>query len=412
VKTGNNLRLLGGVMWTVSPEFFAPVMTTGIRSMVRMGADTVLNAGEMKKMTKRQKEILMMGNEIGSTSRLSDTGMFELEADDTFKKLLNKWQQLGDFTVDKAFGLGIWTRYAKIKAGAMIMMTMGDMAMKKTLSKTDKMALNRMGLDDELWAYASENIRKHSTTMDGGTIDIHMEKWPKGRLWDETLAGIHQEIDNTILTPGIGSRPFIGDTLTGSLMLQYKTFTTLATSRYWMAGIQRLGMGDMRPAIQFALISTSAAMATRLRIETRPKEARREWDATDYVREGIIYGGMSGLVGDLSTIVGAATGGYDAFSLLPGFDPVVMSKYRGTQTVWGGVAGPTMSLGSDLITALRASADVMTGEGPTLGGIRAFKRTLPYNNYLLFNLPYSEQTGVPSIHGATSKLYEMIGRDQ
>ena len=100
-----------------------------------------------------------------------------------------------------------------------------------------------------------------------------MGKWSNNSLRNHVETAIAGDVKHYQLEPGIGSIPFLGDTVHGALLLQFKSFILMSTSRHLMAGVQKATTGDGKAVSQMILMSAAGSLGYALRSQSYNREA-------------------------------------------------------------------------------------------------------------------------------------------
>ena len=372
LKLGSVMTKLGGVMMSTLPEVAAGLNSVGVRGYMHHVAGWVSNSKDMRAMTRAQREDYSLGLQGSMSLRIAEMG----EYDAGMSATLRKAHQVTDITLDKAFGLGIWTRMITAQSGIMIQSKIGRLMFKDVLSKTDKVDLARMGLDETAIKAIKKQVRLHGKKISGGSVDMRIGEWKDEHIAQKVMDAVFGETENTIIKPRTGSTPFIGKTAIGSLLLQFKQFTIASTSRYRLADMQRIFSGDIRALERQIAFIGMGALSWELKKMAYGQSDKEETDA-EYLASAMSHGGGIGMALELMNFADEQVNGGN-------------SRYLGNRSLKGMVTGPGVGLLSDGIDSAGTLARMFTNGDVSEGDVRKLRRVIPGNNWLvtkpLFNM--------------------------
>ncbi|ECC3314454.1 hypothetical protein XV43_001604 [Salmonella enterica subsp. enterica] len=227
--------------------------------------------------------------------------------------------------------------------------------------------LAKLGINDNMAARIRSEFEKHGEVIDGWHIG-NFEKWD-----DQHVAGVFQsavlkDVNNTVITPGIGDTPLWASTPLGKTIFQFKSFATASYNRATLGGLQE-GTGQFYygTAFQIAL----GALTYALKQAANGKEV--DWTPQKLVIEGIDRSGILGPLMEYNNMAEKATGGMIGLGALLGTG--TQSRYASRGFI-GSALGPTFGL---LDTITDVTAGVLNGEAGdrVLHNVRTL---LPGNN--------------------------------
>ncbi len=379
LKSAAVLQGLGSVILSATPEIAAALSSVGVQGYMKHAMAAMFDRKAMKELTKRQKSVLYIGDQVHSVMRMAEHGEYDLGAGG-FTRGMHK---AADFAVDKGFMLGFWTRGMERKVAIAVadrigmLLNRANVAADGTISgltKMQHMDLNRIGMDDGVIRMAKAEM-PNSNKLTGGVVDLNTIEWGNQDIAKKVENVISGEVANVIIRPGTGSTPFIGKTMMGSMALQFKQFVLASTSKYFIADMQRLMMLDSRAAqkqIAFLLLGTAQWEMRRhiYGIEDEPED----WG--DKLKAGYSYGGGGGIGVDILNYADQLVGsGSNA-------------KYRGNRDVFSGL-GPWLKTSTDFAKSLSGVSNLIKNGELTGEQIKAMRQTLPGNNYI-FTRPLVE----------------------
>ncbi|MEM5851035.1 hypothetical protein ABK939_23930 [Citrobacter freundii] len=227
--------------------------------------------------------------------------------------------------------------------------------------------LAKLGINDNMAARIRSEFEKHGEVIDGWHIG-NFEKWD-----DQHVAGVFQsavlkDVNNTVITPGIGDTPLWASTPLGKTIFQFKSFATASYNRATLGGLQE-GTGQFYygTAFQIAL----GALTYALKQAANGKEV--DWTPQKLVIEGIDRSGILGPLMEYNNMAEKATGGMIGLGSLLGTG--TQSRYASRGFI-GSALGPTFGL---LDTITDVTAGVLNGDAGdrVLHNVRTL---LPGNN--------------------------------
>lgn len=227
--------------------------------------------------------------------------------------------------------------------------------------------LAKLGINDNMAARIRSEFEKHGEVIDGWHIG-NFEKWD-----DQHVAGVFQsavlkDVNNTVITPGIGDTPLWASTPLGKTIFQFKSFATASYNRATLGGLQE-GTGQFYygTAFQIAL----GALTYALKQSANGKDV--DWTPQKLVIEGIDRSGILGPLMEYNNMAEKATGGMIGLGALLGTG--TQSRYASRGFI-GSALGPTFGL---LDTITDVTAGVLNGDAGdrVLHNVRTL---LPGNN--------------------------------
>ena len=219
-------------------------------------------------------------------------------------------------------------------------------------------------------------------------LDRHGESvgdftFPKADAWTDAgtsrlyRASLRKQVDQIIVTPGIGDRPTMAtSTMAGRLMFQFKSFALSATSKILMSGLQQADAAALNGVILSTLLGSVSA-GFKMWDSDRGDELKK-WTVGKWISEGVDRSGVTGIFSDIHNITEKLSRGAVGISRFTGGQQ--SSRYASRNWV-GSVAGPTLG------TATQLGGAVGNAFAATLGDDRwktsdtdQFMRALPYSN--------------------------------
>ncbi|EMG3684438.1 hypothetical protein V4251_001817 [Serratia marcescens] len=367
LRSANFVTKLGGMTVSAIPDLARGVMVNGFSNSMR-GYSALISRSpafkasraEMKKMAVGLETILhtrarTMGDLVDSSSRTTAVEAGMERVTDVFGKLT----LMGHFDdVNKSVS-GMITSDSILSGAA---------AAKK---------LAKLGINPNMAGRIRSEFQKHGEVIDGWHIG-NFEKWE-----DQHVAGVFQsavlkDVNNTVITPGIGDTPLWASTPLGKTVFQFKSFATASYNRATLGGLQegtaqfyygtafQIGLGALTYALKQA--------ANGKDIDTSPQKL---------VLEGLDRSGILGPLMEYNNMAEKASGGMVGLGAI--FGTGTQSRYASRGFI-GSALGPTFGL---LDTLTDVTSGVLNGDA----GDRVLHngRTLLPGNNLFWIAPLINQ---------------------
>lgn len=367
LRSANFVTKLGGMTVSAIPDLARGVMVNGFSNSMR-GYSALISRSpafkasraEMKKMAVGLETILhtrarTMGDLVDSSSRTTSVEAGMERVTDVFGKLT----LMGHFDdVNKSVS-GMITSDSILSGAA----------------TTKKLA--KLGINPNMAGRIRGEFQKHGEVIDGWHIG-NFEKWD-----DQYVAGVFQsavlkDVNNTVITPGIGDTPLWASTPLGKTVFQFKSFATASYNRATLGGLQegtaqfyygtafQIGLGALTYALKQA--------ANGKDIDTSPQKL---------VLEGLDRSGILGPLMEYNNMAEKASGGIVGLGAI--FGTGTQSRYASRGFI-GSALGPTFGL---LDTLTDVTSGVLNGDA----GDRVLHngRTLLPGNNLFWIAPLINQ---------------------
>ncbi|ASM07597.1 hypothetical protein [Serratia marcescens] len=367
LRSANFVTKLGGMTVSAIPDLARGVMVNGFSNSMR-GYSALISRSpafkasraEMQKMAVGLETILhtrarTMGDLVDSSSRTTAVEAGMERVTDVFGKLT----LMGHFDdVNKSVN-GMITSDSILS---------GATAVKK---------LAKLGINPNMAGRIRSEFQKHGEVIDGWHIG-NFEKWD-----DQHVAGVFQsavlkDVNNTVITPGIGDTPLWASTPLGKTVFQFKSFATASYNRATLGGLQegtaqfyygtafQIGLGALTYALKQA--------ANGKDIDTSPQKL---------VLEGLDRSGILGPLMEYNNMAEKASGGMVGLGAI--FGTGTQSRYASRGFI-GSALGPTFGL---LDTLTDVTSGVLNGDA----GDRVIHnaRTLLPGNNLFWIAPLINQ---------------------
>lgn len=367
LRSANFVTKLGGMTVSAIPDLARGVMVNGFSNSMR-GYSALISRSpafkasraEMQKMAVGLETILhtrarTMGDLVDSSSRTTavEAGM------DRVTDVFGKLTLMGHFDdVNKSVN-GMITSDSILS---------GEAAAKK---------LAKLGINPNMASRIRSEFQKHGEVIDGWHIG-NFEKWD-----DQHVAGVFQsavlkDVNNTVITPGIGDTPLWASTPLGKTVFQFKSFATASYNRATLGGLQE-GTAQFYYGTAFQI--GLGALTYALKQAANGKEV--EMTPQKLVLEGLDRSGILGPLMEYNNMAEKASGGMVGLGAI--FGTGTQSRYASRGFI-GSALGPTFGL---LDTLTDVTSGVLNGDA----GDRVIHnaRTLLPGNNLFWIAPLINQ---------------------
>lgn len=206
--------------------------------------------------------------------------------------------------------------------------------------------LAKLGIDDNMVARIQQQFAKHGKTVDNQRIG-NSSAWDDPAVRAAFESAVVKDVNNTIVTPGIGDTPLWASTQMGKLIFQFKSFIFGSYNRATVGGIQAgeaqfyygLGLQLMLGAMTYAIKNTLAGRE----VDYAPEKL---------VLEGIDRSGALGPLMEFNNTLEKVSAGTLGFG--PALGTGTQSRYASRNAI-GSILGPSFdSMGklSDIATGI------------------------------------------------------------
>ncbi|OVZ82185.1 hypothetical protein [Yersinia kristensenii] len=233
-------------------------------------------------------------------------------------------------------------------------------------SKSDA-RLAKLGIDENMLSRVQQQFSKHGKTIDGLRIG-NSSAWDDPAVRSTFESAVVKDVNNTIVTPGIGDTPLWSSSQTGKLVFQFKSFIFGSYNRSTVGGIQAgeaqfyygLGLQLMLGAMTYAIKNTLAGRD----VDYAPEKL---------TLEGIDRSGVLGPLMEFNNTLEKVSAG--TLGLGPLLGTGTQSRYA-SRGVIGSIAGPTFGT----LDNLRAISTGVLGGDFDKEAIRATRQLIPGQN--------------------------------
>ncbi|MHA7847243.1 hypothetical protein [Serratia sp. D1N4] len=342
VRAGNVLRnvnyltKLGGMTVSAVPDLARAVMVNGFGKTFSAYGKWLSRSPAWKAS---REEMQKMGTALDIV--LSDRSRAIADIADGFSQRTMLESGL-DYATGKFGNLTLmnqWNAFHKSLNG----MNTADIILGATKSNP---RLAKLGIDDSMAARIQQQFNKHGKTVDGLRIG-NSSAWDDPVVRSAFESAVVKDVNNTIVTPGIGDTPLWSSSQMGKLVFQFKSFIFGSYNRSTVGGIQAgeaqfyygLGLQLMLGAMTYAIKNTLAGRD----VDYAPEKL---------VLEGIDRSGVLGPLMEFNNTLEKVSAGTLGFG--PALGTGTQSRYASRNAI-GSLLGPSFdSLGklSDIATGI------------------------------------------------------------
>ena len=367
-KTWNVLTMMGGAAISSIPDIARIVMTEGINNFV--GTSLRLFHSESRKAIAGMNR--QMINESGEAldMLLSLRALQMADVGSTFGRTSRVQKSMQDMTGPYFLlnGLNVWNTMMKEWAGLVIAQRMtksirGDW---QRLTKNDRDRLLANGIDGPMAGRIKSMLDQHRTVRDGFSFP-NIENWTDlgaSRTFNNAL---NQQINRTIVTPGIGDRALWTQKPFGSVIGQFKSFGQGSTQRVLISGLQEGNAYFMQGAI---MMTAMGMLVNEFKRYQNGIEYERTWG--QMLWEGVERAGLPAVFSDFNHVLETVSNNHISMDALAGGKPMNYDHRR----YMGEFMGPTGSTISNLLNITQKALDNDYGDSFT----KSLRRITPYQN--------------------------------
>ena len=264
------------------------------------------------------------------------------------------------------------------------------------LTKRQVREINELGITNDMIMGIAEQVQKHGTRVRGGSVHININDWDgkiDGGLSQQAMDvrdAVVKEVQNTIIEPTAGEVPWLGKTVQGSLIMQFKTFLLASTSKYFMQDMQRIFRGDMRGAERQMAFWGMGYLVTEAKTELYGLD-RDDRTPTSLAADIFANGGGGGIVAEILNGLQHKYGAETA-------------RYSGNRTVEGMLIGAgtqqLLQQGKVISDLLSGHFTPGIGQDATSSSTKNLRKSIPGNNFLFTR---------PIVNKGEEELYDILG---
>lgn len=342
VRAGNVLRnmnyltKLGGMTVSAVPDLARAVMVNGFSKTFSAYGKWLARSPAWKA---NKQEMQKMGTALDIV--LSDRSRAIADIADGFSQRSALESGL-DYATGKFGNLTLmnqWNSFHKALNG----MNTADIILNSTKSNP---RLAKLGIDDNMAARIQQQFNKHGKTVDGLRIG-NSSAWDDPAVRAAFESAVVKDVNNTIVTPGIGDTPLWSSSQMGKLIFQFKSFIFGSYNRATAGGIQA---GDAQFYYGLAMQLMLGAMTYAIKNTIAGRDV--DYAPEKLVLEGIDRSGALGPLMEFNNTLEKVSAG--TLGLGPALGTGTQSRYASRNAI-GSLLGPSFdSLGklSDIATGV------------------------------------------------------------
>ncbi|BAV81105.1 putative internal virion protein 1 [Vibrio phage CKB-S2] len=388
----NFLSMLGGMTVSAIPDLARPIMQHGFKNAM----SNIVPFARIAWSNSRIRDVFRLA-EAGDKKALQAKAELQEVGVAVDYLLSTRAQAISDITADNLevgpIGRGMekasnmfgnwslmnhWNDAMKIWGGLIIqsriMKAAQTVAAGGKLSKAQRIAMTRTGLDENTLKMIAEQFNKYGE-KDGSLFLARSDQWDNIQFADNsTLTERYQnavlgDVENTIVTPSVGDKPWWFDTNEAAKHItQFKSFF-LASSTKMVGNLQQ---NDAAFYSGVVLSIGLGAMASNIKEILRGKEP--DYSVNNQLKEGLDYSGVMGWVAEPIAMADKWSGGRVGMGTLLGVEGQG-TRYQSRGTV-GALLGPSVSTGENMINIVNG----VLGEEWTPNHTRSVRKLIPAQN--------------------------------
>lgn len=369
VRAMSFMALLGGMTVSAIPDIARPIMQHGFRAWVRALGPTfgaAIRASSVKTSNKGWRELgvaaeSILGSRAFAMGLLDETNSFVYRQSQIFAQ---------------ATGMNAWNSTMKMIAARTAQnRIIRDIEGYARATPRAKERLAKAGFSDNDIAGLQAQLARHKESLFGAD-EAATAKWEDRKLAQRFERAIFRDVENTIITPGIGDKPLFMNAQWGATLMQFKTFFMAAHNQMLLNGGQQLARGDIK-----FLTGASLAWGLGMLVEiAKLGEQGRLDELDDYnwadkIKAGLDRSGTMSIPMDIFNILDRFGGGRvgDFVGLNVEGSRMYQRNFAGT------LAGPAVGYASDFVNA--AQSLLARGE-LTEYDLYSFRKLMPYQNHI------------------------------
>jgi len=342
VRAGNVLRnmnyltKLGGMTVSAVPDLARAVMVNGFSKTFSAYGKWLARSPAWKA---NKQEMQKMGTALDIV--LSDRSRAIADIADGFSQRSALESGL-DYATGKFGNLTLmnqWNSFHKALNG----MNTADIILNSTKSNP---RLAKLGIDDNMAARIQQQFNKHGKTVDGLRIG-NSSAWDDPAVRAAFESAVVKDVNNTIVTPGIGDTPLWSSSQMGKLVFQFKSFIFGSYNRATVGGIQA---GDAQFYYGLAMQLMLGAMTYAIKNTIAGRDV--DYAPEKLVLEGVDRSGVLGPLMEFNNTLEKVSAGTLGFG--PALGTGTQSRYASRNAI-GSILGPSFdSMGklSDIATGI------------------------------------------------------------
>lgn len=395
----NYVTKLGGMTASALPDPARNIMVHGILRTVGDGLIPLLsNFSSFGKLTQELRDMGIATDMMTNVrmNAISDTIANDFSRGNWLERMLDKTSNhFGMITLMAPWNTAMKQFSGVIGMARLVKAIRDDVAGSISAKDREWLRSSMIGADD-----AKRIMRQ----LDTHSIDNNGLNLPNVLEWDDKSsarlfrASIRRQVDQVIVTPGIGDIPTMATaTMAGRMVFQFKSFALSSTSRVLMSGLQQSDAAILNGVI---LSVALGAMASAFKMWDAGKgDELANWTPSKWITEGVDRSGVTGIISDVNNMLEKVTRGSVGLGRLTGGEQA--SRYA-SRDVAGALFGPTIGTVSSIAGVIgNASLAAFGSDTWHEGDGNRLVRTAPFNNVLFARQLFKEAgDGIDRVMGA------------
>jgi len=379
---------LGGM--TVS-AFTDPARFVMVHGLARTFSDGLIpmfaNFGQFKKTARELERLHGVAEMITDSRALRMADISDTWGQNTkFERLVQSGgRQFGMVSLMAPWNATM-KQFASIMTLNRIMRNAVKRAEGKTLSKGEQEYMAFLGISDGAARRMGIEFKQHGVKKNGLWLP-NAENWAPeaGNVRDALSVALRKDIDRTIVTPSVGEKPKFASTMTGALMLQFKSFAFSATQKMLIAGLQQRDAAAVNGAL-LSMVLGGLVYYLKGEMAGKPALIPTSIDDTNwgvFMGEAFDRSGLAGILMEGNNLVEKVSRGKVGLAALTG-KPI--SRYASRNTLQS-LAGPTFGLAED---ALDIAGSVFDDRQWTRKDNHRIRQVIPGQNIFYLRKPIDQ----------------------
>jgi GNAT superfamily N-acetyltransferase len=387
MMTLNYMRMLGGMTISAIPDASRFIHVHGV--MGTFGDGIIPMFRSFSKYKKAGDETKWLS---GALEMVTDNRAMRIaDITDTFGR--NTKFERGIQAAGRNFGfvslMAPWNSVMKQLAGTI--------TQTRILRGAERLISGKPLKQKEIEYFADLGISEGALRQIGGQFKKHGHKesnvWSANTAqWDEGMrpaiealrVALRKEVDRLIVTPSLGERPKFASSLTGAMLLQFKSFAISATQKMLISGLQQKDLNALNGA---AIAIALGGMVHILKGELSGRPVEIDWgneeDVKQFLGNAFDRSGIAGVLMEFNNIAEKATDGRLGMAALTGKQ---ISRYA-SRNLTASLLGPGFGLAEDSFDALNAALGTREWAERDTHNAR---QLLPWNNLFTIRRAFDE----------------------
>lgn len=394
VRNLNYLRLLGGMTISAASDLARTVMVHGL--MRTIGDGILPLVSNWRAVRAGVNETRVAGTALDMVLDTRANALYDIQ--DVYSRSTMFERGLG--YASNKFGVATlmapWNAALKQFAGlvtqARMLRAIERIGAGQDVKPREVERMARLGIDPGMARRIAEQFGTHGETVRGVRL-AETADWTDAEAARAFRAALAAEVDEIIVTPGVGDKPLWMSSEAGKMVGQFKSFAIASTQRVLLSGLQRRDAA----ALTGALLMTALGMLSyKLKSDLASIETSN--DPTDWLLEGIDRGGILGSLMEVNNIAEKLTRGNVGIRPAIGASPP--TRYISRNEV-GALLGPTADAAQDVLFEIPSS---LTGDGWSSSDTRRVRKLVPMQNVFYMRQLFDEaERGVNTVLGVPEK---------